>query len=197
MQCRHLSLEGLTRVIWETELVQVFTFINIHNHSMDNANFRKPVVRTKHDGALVDDVIIETLDYLPKQLCKDFEWQYGMHLTYAQAWNMKEKSKEMICGIPQCSYKLLPWMCQHLIELNPSTIVEYQCYLYDHFVQLFVALTMSIHGFNMGCRLIIVIDSSHMSGPYIGFMYSASTYDADDGLFPLAYNLLTSENYED
>ena len=56
---------------------------------------------------------------------------------------------------------------------------------------------MSIHGFKMGFHLIIVIDSLHLSGPYKDALFSASSYDADDGLFPLAYGLFSSKNYED
>ena len=44
---------------------------------------------------------------------------------------------------------------------------------------------------------IIVIDSLHLSGPYKGVIFLASTYDAYDGLFPLVYGLFTFENYED
>ena len=36
-----------------------------------------------------------------------------------------------------------------------------------------------------------------MSGPYKGVLFSASSYDVDDGLFLLAYDLFSSENYED
>ena len=98
--------------------------------------------------------------------------------------------------MPQFSFKLLSWMCQHFIELNPRTIVEYQCDPKGHFLYMFVALIMSIHRFNMGCWPIIV-DSLHMRDRYKGVIFSASMYDADDGLFPLAYVLLTSKDYED
>lgn len=54
-------------------MVQVFAFRNIHNHSVDNANFGKSVVRTKQSGVLVDDNIKATSDYLPSQLRKDFD----------------------------------------------------------------------------------------------------------------------------
>ena len=64
-------------------------------------------------------------------------------------------------------------------------------------MQLFVALVVLIHGFKMGCRAIISIDSSHMSRPYKGVFFSASLYDADNGMFPLAYDLFSFENYED
>ena len=64
-------------------------------------------------------------------------------------------------------------------------------------MQLFVVLSVSIHGFKMECRPIISIDSSHMSGPYKVALFSASSYDADDGMFPLAYDLFSLENCED
>ena len=53
------------------------------------------------------------------------------------------------------------------------------------------------HGFQLGCRPIISIDSSHMSGPYKDALFSASSYDANDDMFPLAYGLFSSENYKD
>ena len=52
-------------------------------------------------------------------------------------------------------------------------------------MQLFVSLLVLIHEFKMGCRPIISIDSSHMSGPYKGALFSASLYDVDDGMFHL------------
>ena len=49
----------------------------------------------------------------------------------------------------------------------------------------------------MGCRPIISIDSSFMSGPYGGALFSASAYDGNDFMFPLAYGVVGSQNYED
>ena len=49
----------------------------------------------------------------------------------------------------------------------------------------------------MGCRTIIAIDSSHMIIPYGGGLFSASTYYANDCMFPLECGIMSSENYED
>ncbi|RVW39227.1 hypothetical protein CK203_112427 [Vitis vinifera] len=49
----------------------------------------------------------------------------------------------------------------------------------------------------MGCRPVLAIDSCHLSGPYKGALLSAIAYDADDGMFPLALGVVSSENYED
>ena len=67
---------------WGTQIIQVYTFRNMHNHFVDDATFGKPIVLTKCGSAFVDDVIKATLDYFPRQICKDFEQKYGMHLTY-------------------------------------------------------------------------------------------------------------------
>ena len=36
-----------------------------------------------------------------------------------------------------------------------------------------------------------------MSGPYRGALFSATAYDANDSMFPLAFGVMSSENYED
>ena len=68
--------------------------------------------------------------------------------------------------MPQYSYKLLPWLCNQLIEGNPITIPYLKCYENGRFTQLFVAHAALIQGFEMGRRPIIVIDSYHMIGLY-------------------------------
>ncbi|RVW25113.1 hypothetical protein CK203_112537 [Vitis vinifera] len=83
-----------------------------------------------------------------------------------------------------------------LREINPNTIAEYTSHE-GHFMQLFIAHAFSIQGFIMGCQLVLAIDSCHLSGPYKGALSSSIAYDADDGMFPLALGVVSSENYED
>ncbi|RVW75287.1 hypothetical protein CK203_055327 [Vitis vinifera] len=51
-------------------------------------------------GAVVEDVFKTTPEYLPRQICKDFERDHGVQLTYNQAWHLKEKAKERVYGSP-------------------------------------------------------------------------------------------------
>ena len=48
----------------------------------------------------------------------------------------------------------------------------------------------------MGCQPIIAIDSFYMSGPYSGALFSATSYDANDNMFPLVCGVMSSENYD-
>ena len=65
----------------------------------------------------------------------------------------------------------LPWLCHRLREINPKTIAEYTSHE-GHFMELFIAHAFSIQGFIMGCRLVLVIDSCHLSRPYKGALLS-------------------------
>ena len=76
-----------------------------------------------------------------------------------------EKAKDRIYGQPNNYNKLLPWLCELIVQSNPGSVVELTCSNDDHFENIFIAHVVSIQGFIMGCQPITVIDSFHMSGP--------------------------------
>ncbi|KAL6348823.1 hypothetical protein AAG906_033479 [Vitis piasezkii] len=166
-----------------TKILKVNIFIDVHNHCADVECSSQPSMR---EGEVL----------IARQICKDFRSRYGVSLSYKQAWTYKEMAKERIYGLPENSYMLLPWLCQRLVDINPGTIAEYSTQD-GHFWQLFIAHSFSIQGFLMGCRPVIAIDSTHLSGPYRGSLFSAIAYDVDDGMFPIAFGVVSSENYED
>ncbi|WJZ87677.1 hypothetical protein VitviT2T_007043 [Vitis vinifera] len=178
------------------EILRVYTYQVNHNHIAQDECSSKVRVFSKRGVVVVEDVFRTTPEYLPRQICKDFERDHGVQLTYNQAWHLKEKAKERVYGSPRASYAYLPWLCHRLREINPGTIAEYTSHE-GHFKQLFIAHAFSIQGFTMGCRPVLAIDSCHLSGPYKGALLSAIAYDADDGMFPLALGVVGSENYED
>ncbi|CBI32890.3 unnamed protein product, partial [Vitis vinifera] len=183
------------RGVGATKIVRVHTFENKHNHSAQEESSSVPALRPNKAALVIDDMIRANPDYLPRQICEDFERQHGVKLTYNQAWKCKEKAKERIFGLPHNSYKLLPWLCKQLMETNSGTIAEWTSSDKGNFMQLFIAHGFSVHGFLMGCRPIISINSSNLSGPHKGALFSALAYDADDDMFPLAYAIVSSENY--
>ncbi|KAL6338663.1 hypothetical protein AAG906_021480 [Vitis piasezkii] len=60
-----------------TRVVQVHTFRNIHNQSIEDASFGQPIVRTKQGRCMVDDVIRGSPDYLSRQLFIDSSHMSG------------------------------------------------------------------------------------------------------------------------
>ena len=110
---------------------------------------------------------------------------------------MKKRAKELIYGIPKNYYKVLPWMCEKIVHTNHDPLVELTHSSNGHFEKLFIAHEISIQGLALRCQPIIAIDSSYMSGPYGDALFSATTYDANDSMFPLALGIMSSENYDD
>ncbi|RVW18380.1 hypothetical protein CK203_112317 [Vitis vinifera] len=113
------------RGVGATKIVRVHTFENKHNHSAQEESSSVPALRPNKAALVIDDMIRANPDYLPRQICEDFERQHGVKLTYNQAWKCKEKAKERIFGLPHNSYKLLPWLCKQLMETNSGTIAEW------------------------------------------------------------------------
>ena len=88
-------------------------------------------------------------------------------------------------------------MCERIVQTNPRAIVELTHSNDGHFEQLFIVHAISIQGFAIGCHPLIEIDSSHMSRPHGGDLISTTSFDANDYMFPLAFGIMSSENYED
>ncbi|RVW28083.1 hypothetical protein CK203_105337 [Vitis vinifera] len=182
----------LAHAVEGNEILRVYTYQVNHNHIAQDECSSKVRVSSKRGDVVVEDMFRTIQEYIPRQICKDFERDHGVQLTYNQAWHLKEKAKERLYGSPRASYVFLPWLCHRLREINPETIVEYTSHE-GHFKQLFIAHAFSIQGFTMGCRLVLAIDSCHLNGSYKGALLFAIAYDADDGMFPLAMGVVVQK----
>ena len=56
------------RALGVMNVVQVHTFENTHNHSLDDVAFSQPIIRANHASMVIDDVIHSTLEYQPRQI---------------------------------------------------------------------------------------------------------------------------------
>ena len=127
MKC---SVEGcpqkiIAHVVEMNEILLLHTYQVNHNHITQDECSSKVRVSSKRSVIVVEGVFRTTLDYLFRQICKDFACDHGVELTYNQACHLKEKAKDHIYGVSRDSYMFLPWLCHRLKEINPKTIVEY------------------------------------------------------------------------
>ena len=53
-------------------VVQVHTFENTHNHSLDDVASSQLTIRANRASMVIDDVIRSTPEYQSRQICKDF-----------------------------------------------------------------------------------------------------------------------------
>ena len=88
-------------------------------------------------------------------------------------------------------------MRERIKKCNSGSVVKLTHSSDGHFQQLFTAYKVSIVGFLRGYWPVIVIYSSHMSGPYGDALFSETSYGANDNMFLVAYGMMNSENYKD
>ncbi|GFZ20795.1 hypothetical protein Acr_28g0015000 [Actinidia rufa] len=178
-----------------TNFVSIKKFVDCHSHSPDQTNF-KPQFKSKLFRSIIKKEGLEC-PTLPRELCNDSLKNFSIPLTYLQAWRLKEKVKKETEGQLEDSFKLIPGFCNRLTEAMPGTVAIWSCTEDNIFNRLFIAYECSIRGFHAGCRPLIFIDVRHLSGPSKGSLVVASSLDADNGMYPLAYAVLTSEEEED
>ncbi|CAN7042064.1 unnamed protein product, partial [Brassica oleracea var. botrytis] len=65
----------------------------------------------------------------------------------------------------------------------------------ERFLYLFLVFGASIDGFKKLDR-VLVIDGTHLGGKYKGVLLTASGHDANFQIFPLAYDIVDSEDTE-
>ena len=75
--CKHICVvcmvnECQWKIIGASDVVQVHTFINEHNHSVDDVVASQSLVKPNRAVVVIDEVIHSTLDYQSRQICKDF-----------------------------------------------------------------------------------------------------------------------------
>ncbi|RVW69839.1 hypothetical protein CK203_061170 [Vitis vinifera] len=57
------------RAIGDSNIVQVHTFQNVHNHCLEDVALSRPLVRSTRASLVIDDVIRSTPEYQPRQIC--------------------------------------------------------------------------------------------------------------------------------
>ncbi|XP_020258530.1 uncharacterized protein LOC109834927 [Asparagus officinalis] len=62
------------------------------------------------------------------------------------------------------------------------------------FKRLFISYNVCIEGFIAGCRPLLFLDGTFIKDRYRGILLSATGYDGNQGIFPLAYCVCDQEN---
>ncbi|XP_054813400.1 uncharacterized protein LOC129314046 [Prosopis cineraria] len=173
------------------------TFKDQHLHfAQDNLDVAHKSVSTLTSSIIIDE-LRASISKSPNDIRRDIYREYGLKLSYYQAYRGKEKALAEIYGQSDESYMLIPWICQRLIESDPTTVAKWIVGPCNRFQCLFVAYGCSIKGFMEGARPILYIDGSFLSGPYKGTLLSACVYNVDNKMFPVAYAIVGGEIVEE
>lgn len=147
--------------------------------------------------SFIEDRLRENINYKPKDILHDIHKHYGITIPYKQAWRAKERGLQAIYGSSEEGYCLLPSYCEQIKKTNPGSVAEvFTAGADNRFHRLFVSFYASIYGFLNGCLPIVGLGAIQLKSKYLGTLLSATSFDADCGLFPLAFGVVDSENDE-
>ncbi|KAL7163418.1 hypothetical protein ACSBR2_039510 [Camellia fascicularis] len=77
---------------------------------------------------------------------------------------------------------------------NPGSYIKFEYDDHTHcFTRYFISFKACIDGFNH-CHPLLFLDATFQKGRFKGFLLAATTKDGNQGLFPLAYVVMDSEN---
>lgn len=145
--------------------------------------------------SFIEERLRDNINYKPKDILHDIHKQYGITIPYKQAWRAKERGLQAIYGSSEEGYFLLPAYCEQIKTTNPGSIAElFTTGADNRFQRLFVCFYASIYGFLNGCLPIVGLGAIQLKSKYLGTLLSATSYDADGGLFPLAFGVVDVEN---
>ncbi|KAJ6797994.1 uncharacterized protein M6B38_267785 [Iris pallida] len=146
---------------------------------------------------LIEERLRDDVNYKPKDILQDIQKQYGITIPYKQAWRAKERGLAAIYGSSEEGYCLLPAYCEQIKLTNPGSIAQVFTTGSDHrFQRLFISFNASIHGFLHGCLPVIGLGKMELKSKYLGTLLSLTSFDADGGLFPVAFGIVDEETDE-
>lgn len=143
----------------------------------------------------IEERLRDNINYKPKDILHDIYKQYGITIPYKQAWRAKERGLQAIYGSSEEGYCLLPAYCEQIKKTNPGSHAEVLTAGSDsRFQRFFISFYASLHGFLNGCLPVICLGGIQLKSKYLGTLLSATSFDADGGVFPLAFGVVDEEN---
>ncbi|XP_077232600.1 uncharacterized protein LOC143869945 [Tasmannia lanceolata] len=121
-------------------------------------------------------------------------------MTYRRAHLTMNIILEIKCGNVEDSYRLLPALIVEMMRTNPGTYMrvfrarDLHPGGDDKFARLFWAFGPSIRSFQRTLRSIVLVDGTHLRGKYLGILLIAVGVDGNNGLVPLAFGVVETEN---
>ena len=127
--------------------------------------------------------------------------QFGIGVSKHKAFRAKSKAVEEAKGDESVQYSILRDYVMELKRANPNTTVKIDVYREEDpecktriFRRIYVCLGALKEGFKAGGRELLGLDGAFMRGSYNGQLLTAVSVDANNGIYPVAYGIVESEN---
>ena len=134
---------------------------------------------------------------------EQLQQKHELSVSESKAFRAKQQAERKLRGDYTHQYKMLRDYVLELQQTNPNTTVKIHVQPEaDHmcptrvFKRIYVCLGPLKDGFKAGMRDLLGLDGAFMKGPYPGQLLTAVSVDPNNGIYPLAYGIVETENTE-
>lgn len=169
----------------QSNVFQIKTFHKEHTCGAGNTDSRKFKMKRK----FVQQVIMDDIRFKPNKkkaddVIESFDRDYGITLTYHQAYAALELGKQVLWGDDVKAYSQFRWYVDAVVKYNQGSSVFLEVNEETKkFERFFVAFEACIYGFNNFCRPLIFLDATFLVGKYRGTLMVAVGKNANQGNF--------------
>nr|XP_025884770.1 uncharacterized protein LOC112940701 [Solanum lycopersicum] len=168
MKASHVNNSGMSRIR---------TFNTDHTCLLKDKVYSQKHATSMLIGGIVKPKLVDhKRKYTPSDIRSDVKIYLGVDVNYSLAWRAREKALVALRGTVAASYSKLPSYLYMINITYPGSHIRLKKTDKNEFLYVFVALNSFIQGFEH-CRSVIVVDGSHLRGPYNGTFVAASTTD--------------------
>ncbi|KAH1132038.1 hypothetical protein J1N35_003416 [Gossypium stocksii] len=132
-------------------------------------------------------------NYSLKSLQQDVKRDFCCLVSLTKCRRAKLRALELIEGAHKAQYeKIYDYLLEVRTQNEGTTTI---CCLDNRlFQRMYVCLQACKDGYRSGCRKIVGLDGCFLKGYYGGYLLAAVGIDANNGIYPLAYAAVESEN---
>ncbi|RZC81221.1 hypothetical protein C5167_043799 [Papaver somniferum] len=177
------------------DLFEIKTFYKEHTCGASIADFRQFKCKRKFvQSVIMDDIRHNPHKKKASDIQKIFELDYGIDLSYHQAYSGLEYGKKVLWGDDVKSYLDFQWYGDVVNKYNPGSKVVLEVdKVSKKFERFFISFEDSLRGFNF-CHLMIILDATFLVGKHKGALMVAVGKDANQGIFPIAFGIVDIED---
>lgn len=175
--------------------IMIKKLIDVHTCGGGTSNVGQRRVTKKWLVNIIKKKLRDSPECRPKDIAEDVYRDFGINVSYFQVWHAKTEAEKELFNMHVEACNQLPWFCTKLMESNPGSIVN-MATSEDSRFRLFITFQASLHGFEHGCRPLILLDTIPLQKNNQLRLLAAASIDADDGIFPIAFSAVECENYD-
>lgn len=166
---------------------------NVHTCGVLTGENGQPRAKKQWLASIIRGKVLDNPDTRPRDIARDLYNEYGISLSYCQAWHAKETAQKEIHMLQEEACNQMPWLCEQITSTNPGSVTMLTSSLDARIRRCFVSFYASLHGFEHGCRPILFLDRVCLKINNQWKVLVAVSVDGNNDVFPVAFATVEDE----